>query len=63
MDRQHYYVLTHSGKRVGSTVKEARNSLNVGGSAIKTLFELGVIKKIYDNDTNVGNYGTRDSRN
>ena len=46
MEQDHYYVLTHSGKRLGSTVKEARDTLKVGGPAIKALFRYGVIKRI-----------------
>jgi len=62
MDQEHYYVLSHSGQKVGSTIKEARNTLKLGGSAIKALFELGVIKRINENETNVGNYGTNERK-
>ena len=46
MEQEHYYVLTHSGKRLGSTVKEARATLKVGGPAIKALFRYGAVKRV-----------------
>ena len=57
MEQDHYYVLTHSGERIGSTVKEARTTINVGGRALKSLFEKGAVKRININskkaDSNV----------
>ena len=57
MIEEHYYVITHSNKFIGRTVKEARISLGVNGRVLKTLFELEVIKRIDVKKPTVQNNG------
>ena len=52
---EHYYVLSHSGKKLGNTVKEARTNLNINGRVLKILFEEGIVKRINSNSQTVNN--------